>query len=270
MAIIDNAIVSMFDILGFSSLLWEEDLEKIKDYMIGIEKLTDSNSDGVRSSGNVTDEFGNVLGKLIKGDSENKLVEYKFAFDTMIYYTVEDEEKDFYNIIVITAKLLAYSYFLIGLPIRGAISYGELYVDDKNIFGKSLIDAHKYEAKQEWSGCILSPELINRFKDTNVFSKMCMDNLLLEYEVPIKVRDKKGCMKIENEKFHTINWMQYAGKNILLEDFKKQWSALRKDGYIYSEEVKRKLENTARFREYSLGIDINDFRNYQIGYTIMI
>lgn len=270
MAIIDNAIVSMFDILGFSSLLCEEDLEKIKDYMIGIEKLTDSNSDGVRSSGNVTDELGNIMGKLLEPDNENKLVEYKFAFDTMIYYAKGDEERDFYNIIVITAKLLAYSYFLMGLPIRGAISYGELYVDDKNIFGKSLINAHNYEAKQEWSGCILSPELINRFESTDIFAKMCIDNLLLEYYVPIKVKDKKGCIRIENEKSYTINWMQYAGRNISLDGFKKQWFALRKDGYKCSEEVKRKLENTVKFREYSLGIDINDIRNYQIGYTIMI
>ena len=82
---------------------------------------------------------------------------------------------------------------------------------------------------------------------------MCIDNLLLEYEVPIKVKDKKGCIRIENEKFYTINWMQYAGKNISLEEFKKQWSSLRKNDYVYSEEVKRKLENTVRFREYSLG-----------------
>ena len=99
---------------------------------------------------------------------------------------------------------------------------------------------------------------------------MCIDNLLLEYYVPIKVKDRKGCIRIENEKFYTINWMQYAGRNISLEDFKKQWSALRKDGYKCSDEVKRKLENTIKFREYSLGIDINDIRNYQIGYTIMI
>lgn len=270
MPIIDRSIVSMFDILGFSSLLCEEDLGKIKDFMIGLEKLTDTNSDGVSSSGNVSDEFGNIVGKLLESDSKNKLVEYKFAFDTMIYYTVNDEERDFYNAIVVGAKLLAYTYFSIGFPIRGAISYGKLYVDDKNIFGKSLIDAHKYEAKQEWSGCILSRELVNRFKNTNIFAKMCIDNLLLEYEVPIKVKDKKGCIRIENEKFYTINWMQYAGKNISLEEFKKQWSSLRKNDYVYSEEVKRKLENTVRFREYSLGIDINHIRNYQVGYTMMI
>ena len=36
MPIIDRSIVSMFDILGFSSLLCEEDLGKIKDFMIGL------------------------------------------------------------------------------------------------------------------------------------------------------------------------------------------------------------------------------------------
>lgn len=41
----------------------------------------------------------NKIGELLDIDKENKPIEYKFAFDTMIYYTLNDDERDFYYII---------------------------------------------------------------------------------------------------------------------------------------------------------------------------
>ncbi len=85
---------------------------KTKDFMIGLEKLTDYNSDRVRSNENIFDGSGNIVGKRLESDSKNKLGEYKFAFDTMIYYAVNDGERNFYNAIIVAAKLLVYTYFL--------------------------------------------------------------------------------------------------------------------------------------------------------------
>lgn len=269
MSHIKKSIVSMFDALGFSSLILEEDLEKIYGYIIGAERLTETNSIGVKSKGDIFDCTGNKVGELIGSDKINRPIEYKFAFDTMIYYTLNDDESDFYHIIVSTAKLIAYMYFFIGLPIRGAISCGEIYFDEKNIFGKALIDAHKYEMKQEWCGGVLSPQLVNRFKNTNIFKQMCSDNLLLEYDVPIKVKNDNDVMKIGSENFYTINWMQYAGKNMAEENFKKQWSILRNDDKL-NNEVINKLNNTIRYRKFSLKIAIKNFKSYNYGNTICI
>lgn len=269
MPIIKKSIVSMFDILGFSSLLCDEDLAKIQGFILGTERLTDTNSNGVKSIGDLSDLSGNKIGEFLDIDKENKPIEYKFAFDTMIYYTLNDDESDFYHIIVSSAKLLAYMYFFIGLPIRGAISYGEIYFDDKNIFGKALIDAHKYEMKQEWCGCVLSPELVSRFKNTKIFKYMCSDNVLLEYNVPIKVKGDNGIVKIENEKFYTINWMQYGGKSMPVENFQKQWSILRNKDKL-NNEVINKLNNTVKYRQFSLETNIKNFRNYNYGTTICI
>lgn len=47
MKCIERFIVSMFDILGFSLLILEEDLRKIYDYIIDAERLTETNSNRI-------------------------------------------------------------------------------------------------------------------------------------------------------------------------------------------------------------------------------
>jgi len=47
--------------------------------------------------------------------------------------------------------------FELGIPLRGAVSYGEYYIqEDKGCFiGYPIIEAHNEESKQNWSGATL-------------------------------------------------------------------------------------------------------------------
>lgn len=42
-----------------------------------------------------------------------------------------------------------------GIPLRGAISYGEYYIHDRAFLGKPIIEAHNFEIDQKWSGAAL-------------------------------------------------------------------------------------------------------------------
>lgn len=260
---IDNSIVAMFDILGFASLIKEENLDDILGYITnGFPMVSESNALGTKEVSKCYDETGNVIGNLIDQDRDNLVINYRYYFDTLIYFTEDTSEESFYKMMIISAKVLAQMYFFVGLPMRGGISCGELYVDDKNIFGKSLVDAHEYEKRQQWAGVMISDILIEKYKDSDIFQDMERDRLLLKYDIPLKNNTIKSG--------YTLNWMQYNGGKWDMKDFENQWQSLRKDKEIKSDDVKQKLENTIKFRKDTLDINIANFTKYNFGTNIGI
>lgn len=97
-----------------------------------------------------------------------------------------------------------------GLTARGAVSFGEIYINtSKNIFlGSALTKAYELEQTQEWVGAIVDDNVFEAFP----MLKKEVDNkdgflnkLFLRYEVPLK--NKKAIMA------YTINWRA----NLMLE-----------------------------------------------------
>ena len=90
---------------------------------------------------------------------------YMIVSDSIIVYSdvvVENTNiVDVFEEFVVFVRHLVVSSLLRRLPLRGAISFGEFYVDDRNsiYFGKSLLDAIKLEKQQNWIGCIISENL---------------------------------------------------------------------------------------------------------------
>src|ERR1043165_3550847 len=83
---------------------------------------------------------------------------------------------------------LLLEFFENGLPLRGSISLGDSYIDErKGIFaGCSFIEAHDFEHVQDWSSCGLasSAETFVRQilkENPNLFWKV-----LIEHRVPLK------------------------------------------------------------------------------------
>ena len=260
---INNSIVAMFDILGFASLIKEENLDDILGYITnGFPMVSESNAWGTKEVSKCYNEAGDVIGNLIDQDRNNLVINYRYYFDTLIYFTEDTSEESFFKMMTISAKVLAQMYFFVGLPMRGGISCGELYVDDKNIFGKSLIDAHEYEKRQQWAGVMISEKIIGKYKDSEIFKDMEKDKLLLRYDIPMKNNSL--------ESGYTLNWMQYNGQKWNAERFEDQWQSLRKNKEIRSTDVKQKIENTIKFREETLDSSIRNFKRYNCGPNIGI
>ena len=94
-------------------------------------------------------------------------VGYAWFSDSFFVYTNDDSIASFLAIDS-TCRHFFYDLIMMEIPVRGAISCGQLYSDIKNniIFGKALTEAYKYSEAQDWIGFILTPS-----------AKMRLDNL---------------------------------------------------------------------------------------------
>ena len=80
--------------------------------------------------------------------------------DAFLIYTTDESKEAF---MALEGKSRSFMEILlrVNIPLRGAMAYGELYVDQpKNVFfGKGLLDAYRYESRQEWIGFVLCPSV---------------------------------------------------------------------------------------------------------------
>jgi hypothetical protein len=111
-----------------------------------------------------------------------------------------------------------------GLPLRGAIDYGEYYLNRNCFAGKPIIDCYRMSHMLNFSGCILTPTLSDRYhsiknKET---LRYYSENLGFPYLCPLK--DNK------NQRFFTICWCEKVTQiNDLREYVFKSFSKHYKD-----------------------------------------
>jgi hypothetical protein len=98
------------------------------------------------------------------------------------------------------------------LPLRGAVAFGELFVDRTNQIhiGPALMQAHILEASQAWAGAIIDTSVTDKHKPEDVdnlgFPGM-FDNLFPIGSVPFKQLDSEGRkVGIDRRSARTINW----------------------------------------------------------------
>ena len=132
--------VALIDILGFSR---------------GVEK------DTVKS---FFSEYNQSIERIMSLQEFSSL-KYLVFSDTILLYT-QDDKKSSFEMIVSACSILFVSLLKIGLPPRGAISYGKYNLQKTAngviLAGKPIIDAYNYEKKQNWIGIMISPELVGK------------------------------------------------------------------------------------------------------------
>jgi hypothetical protein len=98
-------------------------------------------------------------------------LDVRIISDSIIIWTDSDEPTEFMNLVVAMRFLLALT-FVQGVPLRGAITWGELdLVSDRagrsikteSVVGKALVDAYEAESVQEWSGGLVTEEAVRRY-----------------------------------------------------------------------------------------------------------
>jgi len=138
-------------------------------------------------------------------------------------------------------KLLVYAWRLIqvllsfGLPVRGAITYGDLCVDlNRNlVMGLALTRAYDLERKQNWIGAVIDKTVFDAFPEFSIFPSdpnHVFDALFPEYDVPFK-ESPTSCMR-------TINWRF----NMIVEKGTKSLFQMAGD-----EAVRQKVANTLEY-----------------------
>jgi hypothetical protein len=91
--------------------------------------------------------------------------------DTFILYS-DDNSINGYAEVEHLARWFHYHLIKEGIPVRGAISYGDFYCDKENnlFFGKPLVEAYEYSEIQNWLGLIICPSAERKLKPLNIIS----------------------------------------------------------------------------------------------------
>jgi len=141
--------IAHFDILGFKSMI------EYEDQSLAIERLKG--------------QLDYVIVKL-KSDIEPKVkqIDFQFYADTFIIYSKSKKIHD-YALLIRACKNFINNCIKKRLPVRGAISYGEIIFghNRKIIIGSAFLESYVYGEDQNWIGLILTPSASSRVIEEN-------------------------------------------------------------------------------------------------------
>lgn len=157
--------VGHFDILGFKDRISNYDQTLLLEIL--------------KSS---IDEVVEHLEEDIEGFED--VISYTAYADTFIIYSKKSEATG-YPEIDLTSKSFLNTCVLNRLPVRGAISYGELILGHNNrtIMGKAFLESHEYGEDQNWIGLILTPTASSQLKS---MSADPINNGFINRDIPLR------------------------------------------------------------------------------------
>jgi len=197
----DEGVCAILDLLGFSAIMESMSLDDLE------QKYTHTLMSALAFMGIAS------VGAILIGDGSNLEVEenlqhisYGILSDTVVLYPKPWIDNPIRTLCEATALLLDIS-FEMDWAFRGAIDFGTFRaISEHNLFiGSAVINAHKAELSQNWSGCIVSPKLSDAF--STEIDQMLDDHLLVEYAVPIK-KSEDGTI-VSHEKRLAVNWTYF-------------------------------------------------------------
>lgn len=104
--------------------------------------------------------------------------------DTFLIYS-KTEDSSGYPALVRAAKKLICTCIIKRLPVRGAISYGEVVFghDERIVIGKAALEAYTYCEDQKWIGLILTPTASKQLRG---IGREPVKNGFINQDVPLK------------------------------------------------------------------------------------
>ena len=179
---IANRTIAVCDILGFTKLVQNNPLDDVVKNGFG--------------------QFRDILYRVVHHKeppeetlslrelTEQSRVGLAWFSDTVLFYSLEDTEEDCRRVIESTMWLIFFTMLNPALRVRGAVSYGEVFIDQTNglFFGVPIIEAYKLQELQDWSGGALAPSLVSRVPP-EYFRTKVYDWYFTDYPVPLKSYD---------------------------------------------------------------------------------
>ena len=252
----ESCFFAYLDILGFTKIVKENTYEQLKEIVDG---FTVKCKETIDSSRTIKTNTGKEVAKIAVD------VNVRIVSDSIYIWAKGDESLlQFDDMLHAVNALLAYG-FERGLPLRGVVTYGELFSErakvssdnprdfsfvNDSLYGRALVEAHELESQMNWGGVILTPkawakvlgDFENKFTMRSIKSP---DDLfahypyLLWYDVPFKRNAKKAI---------AFNW-NYKPETALSEE--KIRKAFEGRHGVEDETVKKKLNETIRFYKYT-------------------
>jgi len=238
---IRNGPVAFFDILGYKSIIDNNKIEVVAQLIVDhLEKTPYYLRDFIIKE---FSHFG-----LPKKDLD-RLAKYTFRLllsDSILLtskqpkgsYDLESRLWEWFLFLLECQKLVTWM-FENGLPVKGAIGYGE-YFRKRNCFaGKPIVDCFRLANSLDLAGCAFVPNAWNRIEEalTGSNNKQIADfinSVCLEYQVPVKSGKSKDLRIL----FYPLpnNWKGSTENKV-----ERAFTAHRKE---ITEKVKTKFVNT--------------------------
>lgn len=241
--------IGFFDILGYQSFLKNNSDEAVQDQVLDF--LNRKEDPGTEHYKEVFPGMaGTEVEKLVR-DAFSKIKRLVFS-DTIVFtLEVPAKDKDFeaiYCLIVLgVARFIMTKMFDYGLPLRGALHYGEYKYSGHSMAGKGVVEAYEYGGKLNLSTCVLTQSMYNRFLDIakeNTLVKETFNSQVVRYQTPLSsgVRELRYNLKSES--------VNYTGAKDLREFVYKKFWAHGKD--FENMHAVEKVEETERFILYCM------------------
>ncbi len=250
-----NGYIGFFDILGYQSFLENNPQEDAQKNVLGI-------------IASIKKELPDLVKKYRSGlshEAKKVIDEMKWIiFSDTIVFTIEaDKGEDAllcFLIAIITAEDLMTHMFDEGLPLRGALHYGQYNFVENSMAGLGVVQSLKAGENLDLSACVLTEGLVEKvkpFTQDNASDKdrLFWDQQLCDYSVPVSGDkwERRKCLMWFNkghilhqrlgegveEPLNAVDYRQYVHNAF--------WKHNKK---ISDEKTTRKLEETERFIRY--------------------
>jgi hypothetical protein len=256
-----NVYIGILDILGFKDLVQRNSHKELiytyQELYVAISVIHDIQNRGAEAlnKGEIID-FDNI--------KYNKIQSLTIS-DSIILWSEDDSLGSFLEMVRFV-RLLLFLGIEIGIPFRGAISFGPISVLSEGtkrnasnfnitIVGKGLVDAYIFEMNQNWSGCIVDKRCIDYLNKQGARIKQKIDDFvancnLIKYKVPLKV----GQVKLE----YAVNWIPDKYNSNYEKKIIASFSKKKKR--VTDWQIEQKIKNTIDFyRAACLALNKNGF-----------
>ena len=261
----DSCFFGYLDILGFKNIVKNNSFEQLKGI---VEKFTIECARAVDMSRSI---YAGKVPVRLKMESN---IHVRIVSDSIYVWTErEDHLKQFFDLLHMVCGMMV-SGLQEGLPLRGVITYGELFLGDfkipedipldfafdvGSVYGRALVEAYELESQMEWSGVLLTPKAwakvvgeFERCKTQGVKTIMGSGGIelpsdlfnhfpyLLWYKVPFKGGKRRNAI--------AFNWNYFPHHELSIEMIRKAF--LERCGDV-DDSVKKKFNETIRYFKYS-------------------
>jgi hypothetical protein len=173
-----TSTIAFCDVLGFTDLVQQNPIETVKSELDWFKRSLYSSLYKCASPSD-TPTFAELR--------EHKELGVAWFSDTILLYTLKDDDKCLQALISSVAWLVFQTMFNPKVRIRCGISFGETFIDEKEsiYIGKPIIEAYNLEENQDWSGGALTDTARERIP-RKFHSGRYPEWPLIPYKVPLK------------------------------------------------------------------------------------
>lgn len=199
-----TGIIGFFDILGYGNMMRNNNPEVILNNIIRpLTNIGEFTADKLNKLANtIPQEEQKIDVKAVCSEMEWIV----FADSILITLETGENTKESYNkwfVFIAACLLLDQNTFINGIPLRGAVNYGDYLTYENSFAGKGIIDAYELGESVDLSVLVLSDEAVTELQKLEQFGKLLDSSHICQSIISISDGDKRKYVVATNKTFHS-------------------------------------------------------------------